>query len=150
LSDESRQIELKSRIVYVHDKPILLRGSVEYNLKLGLKLRGDLRVDESLVEYYIDRYMLREILDKPASKLSSGQAKTISILRALILNPEIIALDEPFTFLDASRTSLLIQDLARIASNGSIVIIATHYIHRELKPHIKQVVELINGEISNI
>lgn len=150
INDESRRVELKKRIAYVHDKPILLRGSVEYNLKLGLKLRGDTRVDSSLVEYYIDRYMLREILGKPAGKLSAGQAKTISILRALILNPEILALDEPFTFLDASRTSLLIQDLARIASNGSIVIIATHYIHRELKIHVKQIIELINGEAASI
>lgn len=144
---EKDKQEVRSRIAYVRDKPILVRGTVKYNLELGLKLREDVEVDKSLINSLVKRYMLEDLLSKPASKLSSGQAKIITILRALILNPWILALDEPFTFLDNTRTTLLIQDLASLVDNGGIVIIATHYMHRELRTRAKQITELVNGEI---
>ena len=144
---EKDKQEVRSRIAYVRDKPILVRGTARYNLELGLKLRNNVEVDKSLINNLVKRYMLEDLLSKPASKLSSGQAKIIAILRALILNPRILALDEPFTFLDNTRTMLLIQDLAKLVDNGSIIIIATHYMHRDLRTRAKQITELVNGEI---
>jgi ABC-type multidrug transport system ATPase subunit len=144
---EKDKQEVRSRIAYVRDKPILVRGTARYNLELGLKLRNNVEVDKSLINNLVKRYMLEDLLSKPASKLSSGQAKIIAILRALILNARILALDEPFTFLDNTRTMLLIQDLVKLVDNGSIILIATHYMHRELRTRAKQITELVNGEI---
>jgi len=144
---ERDRLILRAKVTYVHDKPILVRGSARANLELGLKLRGGLSANHALVEYFVERYMLKEFLDKPASKLSAGQAKIVSILRALLLKPKVLALDEPFTFLDDTRAKLLIEDLLSAVSNGGVVIVATHYVHRELRARVKQVIELLGGEI---
>jgi len=147
LSDDEKSLIRKS-IVYVHDKPVLLRGSVRYNVELGLKLRGEKRGDEVLE--YISRYGLREVLDKPVNKLSAGQAKAMTIVRALILKPKILALDEPFTFLDNTKVKLLIEDIQRIVRDGGIVVIATHYMYRDLEDISKNVIEVVNGEVATL
>jgi ABC-type multidrug transport system ATPase subunit len=145
--DEKERSSLRRSVVYVHDKPILVKGSVRYNLELGLRLRGA-KVSEDVIEGYIMRYELESVKDKPVSKLSAGQAKIISIVRGLLLRPQLLALDEPFTFLDSARVSLLIEDLAEVARNGGTVVVATHYMHKELRNYSEQVVELVDGEVA--
>jgi ABC-type multidrug transport system ATPase subunit len=147
LGDDEKSLIRKS-IVYVHDKPVLLRGSVRYNVELGLRLRGEKRGGEVLE--YISRYGLREVLDKPVNKLSAGQAKAMTIVRALILKPKILALDEPFTFLDNTKVKLLIEDIQRIVRDGGIVVIATHYMYRDLEDISKNVIEVVNGEVATL
>jgi ABC-type multidrug transport system ATPase subunit len=145
--DEKERASLRSSVVYVHDKPILVRGSVRYNLELGLRLRRA-KVDEDVVERYVARYGLEGLEGKLVSRLSAGQAKLVSIVRGLLLRPQLLALDEPFTFLDSARASLLVEDLVDIARNGGTVVVATHYMHKELRGCSKQVIELIDGEIT--
>jgi ABC-type multidrug transport system ATPase subunit len=145
--DEKERASLRSSVVYVHDKPILVRGSVRYNLELGLRLRRA-KVDEDVVERYVARYGLEGLESKLVSRLSAGQAKLVSIVRGLLLRPQLLALDEPFTFLDSARASLLVEDLVDIARNGGTVVVATHYMHKELRGCSKQVIELIDGEIT--
>jgi len=144
LGEEERS-SLRRSVAYVHDKPILVRGSVRYNLELGLRLRGT-KVDEDAVERYVVRYGLDGVEDKSVSRLSAGQAKLVSIVRSLLLRPQLLALDEPFTFLDSARASLLVEDLAEVARSGGTVVVATHYMHRELRDRSKQVIELVDGE----
>jgi ABC-type multidrug transport system ATPase subunit len=142
---EPEKAALRRMVGYVHDKPILVRGSVRYNLELGLRLRGE-GDDRSLVEYAF-RYRLLDVLDKPASALSAGQAKAVAIVRALALKPRLLALDEPFTFLDNYRVKLLLQDIERL-SGETTIIIATHYMYRELEKIAGRKVEIIDGEVA--
>jgi ABC-type multidrug transport system ATPase subunit len=144
-SDEEKSL-IRRNIVFVHDKPTLLRGSARYNIELGLKLR-EVKKEDDVIEF-ASRYGLEEALDKPVHKLSSGQAKTVSILRALLLKPKILALDEPFTFLDNTRVKLLIEDILDMVRNGSIIVIATHYMYKDLEVISNKIVEIVNGEIS--
>ncbi|WP_440058984.1 energy-coupling factor ABC transporter ATP-binding protein [Thermogladius sp. 4427co] len=145
LDRESRELVRKS-FSYVHDKPILVRGTVEDNIMLGLRYRG--RVSDDIVEYYIERYGLREIRGRNAARLSAGQAKAVSIVRALVLEPRVLALDEPFTYLDPTRTLLLIDDIKKmVEEKKSIVIIATHYMYRELLNIAVESIEIVGGEI---
>jgi ABC-type multidrug transport system ATPase subunit len=146
LNERERSV-LRRSVVYVHERPILVRGSVRYNLELGLRLRGA-EVNEDLLEHYIARYGLRDVGDRPVSKLSAGQAKLVSIIRGLLLKPQLLALDEPFTFLDSTRASLLAEDLMEVARSDRIVVVATHYMHKGLSSYCKRVVELVNGEVT--
>lgn len=144
--DTSRRDAIRRAVVYVHDKPILVRGTTRYNVELGLKLRSE--ADDSTVDYYITRYGLKEVENKHVSKLSAGQAKTVSIIRALVLKPKVLVLDEPFTFLDSTRVALLLEDITKLAEEG-MVIVATHYMQKSLRSIASQVVEIINGEVSS-
>lgn len=140
LRDESLRINLKKNIVYVHDKPLIFRGSVEYNISLGVRSLYP-REWSRIVKYHMKRYNILNIRNESALRISAGQAKIVTILRALSLNPEVLLLDEPFTFLDKSRTRILLEDIVEL-SKKKVIIIATHYMYRELDEIKNQVIEL--------
>lgn len=145
LKEEERS-SIRSLITYVHDKPILVRGSVRYNIELGLRLRK--RVDNNVLEHYINRYGLKQLEKKPANKLSAGESKAVTIVRAFVIKPKMLVLDEPFTYLDSHRTKLLIEDIVNLARNEkTLVLIATHYMYKELVNIASKVIEIENGEI---
>ncbi|MEM1612099.1 MAG: energy-coupling factor ABC transporter ATP-binding protein [Desulfurococcaceae archaeon] len=140
LRDEGLKNNLKKNVVYVHDKPLVFRGSVEYNISLGIKSRNPWEWSK-IVEYYMSRYNILNIRSESVFKISTGQAKIVTILRALLLGPRILLLDEPFTFLDKDRTRVLLENIVEL-SKEKVIIIATHYMYRELDEIKNQVIEL--------
>ncbi len=144
LSEEEKE-RVRRSVTYVHDKPIIIRGSVRENITIGMKIRRE--VDEELVDYYIKRYNLASVQRMPASRLSAGQAKAVSIVRALVLRPQLLALDEPFAFLDDLRAQTLVEDIINMVSKGGRVLIATHYMYGRLSNIANYLVELLSGEV---
>jgi NitT/TauT family transport system ATP-binding protein len=86
-------------------------GNIQYPLKLlGLdKKTRDRRVEALLAEFDI-----RIDLHRYPYELSGGQQQTISILRALITDPEILFLDEPFSALDYEMTLFMRERLQHV------------------------------------
>ncbi len=138
-------LRIRRNIVYVHERALLIRGSVKTNLELGLRLRG---IDSGdALEYFIDRYGISSIVERDAKKLSTGQAKLVSIIRALAVKPKALLLDEPLSHIDADKTSLLIEDLIKLSRYGSTVVLATHYIVPELQDALDNMYEIVNGVV---
>ena len=129
---------LRRDIVYVHEKPILLRDTVLNNIIYPLKIRG-VSIGERLDE--IKRIMrvfgVENLENKRSRELSAGQAQIVSIIRALILRPSIIVLDEPFSNLDKSRRGKLI-DLIReyidLYETGVVISLHEEYLIDNLDP----------------
>ena len=123
----SKLVDLRRKIVYVHEKPILLRGTVYDNIAYGLRIRGR-SLDEinKAVERIASELVLTDILGRDARRLSSGQAQLVALARALVLDPEIVLLDEPFAHLDRDKKKLFIKHLDKIASPRRGIVVATH------------------------
>ena len=85
------------------------------------------RVDELLAELG-----LREAADRPARTYSRGMIQRLSLARAIIHDPELLLLDEPFTGLDPTGSTLLQDYLARLRSRGVTVFMTTHDFDRGL------------------
>lgn len=82
---------------------------------------------ETLVQQSLDRVGIAHLRHKVCHHLSGGEKRKVALAGALILNPELLVLDEPFEGLDpASRTELrdLLNRLHR--ENGVTLVIATH------------------------
>jgi heme exporter protein A len=64
--------------------------------------------------------------DDPVSSFSRGMRQRLALERALIHDPRLVLLDEPFTGLDDASTAGFVTRLESLRSGGAIVILATH------------------------
>ena len=73
----------------------------------------------------LERYGLWEARSERVSAYSRGMTQRLALCRALLHDPALLVLDEPFTALDESGASLLDQELAALANDRTIVL-STH------------------------
>jgi heme exporter protein A len=64
--------------------------------------------------------------EDPVSSFSRGMRQRVALERALIHDPRLALLDEPFTGLDDASTGALVNRLKTLRDSGAIVILATH------------------------
>ena len=69
---------------------------------------------------------VEESLQMPAEKLSKGNQQTIQFMNAIIHNPELVVLDEPFSGLDPVNTEILKNIIIDLVKNGKYVIMSAH------------------------
>ncbi len=84
------------------------------NILYGLKARK-LALDKTHFQYLIERLGISNTLDSYPSQLSGGQQQRAALARSLMVSPDVLLLDEPFSALDSSiRESLrdLVIDIA--------------------------------------
>jgi ABC-2 type transport system ATP-binding protein len=70
---------------------------------------------------------LEESRDRPAGKLSGGQAQRLSVALALVNRPEVVFLDEPTTGLDPQARANLWDVIETVRAEGAAVLLTTHY-----------------------
>ena len=81
--------------------------------------------DESIKEW-AKKLKVEEYLDKPAEKLSKGNQQKIQFMTAVIHNPELLVLDEPFSGLDPVNTELLKNIIINLVKEGKYIIMSAH------------------------
>ncbi len=78
------------------------------------------------VETALDRARLSDRRDDPVQSFSRGMRQRLTLERALLHDPRLLLLDEPFTGLDDASTSGLVARLLELKARGGIVLVATH------------------------
>ena len=69
---------------------------------------------------------VEEYLNMPAEKLSKGNQQKIQFMTAIIHNPELVVLDEPFSGLDPVNTEILKNIIVNLVKDGKYVIMSAH------------------------
>lgn len=122
------RLSLRRRMALVFQEPLLLDTTVEGNVVSGLSLRGVPRGDRAQrVRTWLQRFGIEAIAKRSARTLSGGEAQRTSLARAMVLEPELLLLDEPFAALDSPTRQALIDDLERVLMEaGCTTLLVTH------------------------
>ena len=78
------------------------------------------------VDAALERAQLTPRRDDAVQGFSRGMRQRLTLERALLHDPRLVLLDEPFTGLDDASSSALVERLAELRANGRIVLVATH------------------------
>ena len=78
------------------------------------------------IEKWAKELKVEEYLMMPAEKLSKGNQQKIQFMTAVIHNPELVVLDEPFSGLDPVNTEILKNIIIDLVKKGKYVIMSAH------------------------
>ncbi len=91
------------------------------------ELKGMKRSEaDKTINEWAKRLKVEEYMQQPAEKLSKGNQQKIQFMTAVIHNPELVVLDEPFSGLDPVNTELLKNIIINLVKNGKYVIMSAH------------------------
>jgi iron complex transport system ATP-binding protein len=89
---------------------------------------------------------LQTILDRKASELSSGQMRRVLVARALVHEPEMLLLDEPYASLDIAARYCFRSCVSSLVARGHAIILVTHELS-EISPEIERVILMKDGQV---
>ena len=121
------------------------------NLAYGLKLRK-IPADEqkkSITEM-LEMVSIPGMEKKFPSQLSGGQQQRVAIARSLLLKPELLLLDEPFSALDAKIRHQMREELKKIQQNLGITVVFVTHDQEEAMAISHRIVVMNKGKIDQI
>jgi len=73
---------------------------------------------------------LAALADRPPHLLSGGEKRRLALAGVLVMDPAVVAFDEPFAGLDYPGVNRLLQEFLRLKQNGRTLVITTHELER--------------------
>lgn len=114
---EEGSVELHGKLMgYMLQKDHLLEWrSIYKNIVLGLEIRHSLTSEtKHKVQEYLNQYGLADFANAKPSELSGGMRQRVALIRTLILEPDLLLLDEPFSALDYQTRLNVADDIGQI------------------------------------
>lgn len=108
--------------VYVHQTPCLFRGTVLFNATYGLEARHVSRRDRVERAGCLLRQLgIGHLAHRRCRNLSGGEKKRLALARALVLEPQLLLLDEPFADLDAGGVTNACEAINRLTNTTVLI-----------------------------
>ena len=121
-------MECKRQIAYIPDNPDLYEfmTGIQFLNFIGdiFEVEAGIRADR--IREYSRMFELEPSLAMPISSYSHGMKQKLAIISALIHDPKLIIMDEPFVGLDPVASHLLKQIMRQICDNGGAIFFSTH------------------------
>ena len=105
------------------------------------------KLDSLLTKFYKreDKFDLEKFKNKKIKELSKGNQQKVQFIIAILNDPKLLILDEPFSGLDPFNVELFKEEIKALASKGSMIIFSSHRMeHVEL--FCKKLVVLMHGK----
>lgn len=114
------------RIGYLpEERGLYKKMKVKEILRFYGELKG-LRDFRQVVDDWLERMGLSDAADKKVEALSKGMAQKVQFISAIIAEPELVVLDEPFSGLDPVNADVLRAAVLELRRKGATVIFSTH------------------------
>ena len=109
------------------ERALLQKLTVKKQVSYLAMLKG---MDENKIETELDKWLkkfnLSDYKNKKLKELSKGNQQKIQFICAVIHNPELIILDEPFTGLDPINLELMKEEIINFKNQGKTIIFSSH------------------------
>jgi NitT/TauT family transport system ATP-binding protein len=118
------------RIMVFQDNALFPWLKVIDNVQFGLKVAGvEKKKRHEISMHYLDMMQLTKFAEAYTYQLSGGMKQRVSLARALVMDPEVLLMDEPFAALDSQTRDLLLVELQLIwAKTRKTILFVTHNI----------------------
>ncbi len=144
-------LSLRRRMASVFQEPLLIQGTVEENVSLGLRFRGvDPGETDRRVRDWMDALGIAGLARRPIRTLSGGEAQRVNLARALVLGPDVFLLDEPFAALDPPTREGVLTDLKAILGKTRVTTVFVTHDRDEALALGDQVAVIIDGRILQV
>lgn len=128
ISVRENPIACKQRLAYIPDNPDL------YDFMTGIRFLNYIAdifgvstdARQERIRRYADMFELTENLSEPISAYSHGMKQKLAIISALIHDPKLIIMDEPFVGLDPKASHLLKLTMRSFCDQGAAIFFSTH------------------------
>jgi len=124
----------------------------DLNLLDNLKLVGEIHIKEknlrqTKIDNIISQFEFEPLLKIKSKHLSGGQKKKLVIAMALINDPKILLLDEPFAALDILTIKMLQEIIVNLQTIENITVVVCDHQARDLLSCVDRAIVLSNGKI---
>ncbi len=145
ISIQKEPLLCKKKIAYIPDNPDLYEfmTGIQYLNFVADIFEVSAAQRKELIRYYADAFELTADLAQPISAYSHGMKQKLVIIAALLHQPELIIMDEPFVGLDPKASHLLKTIMREICSKGSAIFFSTHVL--EVAEKLCDKVAIIKG-----
>ncbi len=118
----------KRKIAYIPDNPDLydFMSGIQFLNFVGDVFEVPAKVRQERIRQYADMLELTDDLAQPISAYSHGMKQKLAIISALIHEPKLLIMDEPFVGLDPKASHLLKQLMREICNQGGAIFFSTH------------------------
>ncbi|MCJ7693762.1 MAG: LPS export ABC transporter ATP-binding protein [Sedimentisphaerales bacterium] len=120
---------------YLSQEPsIFQRLTVRENLYAILETMSITKIERNQkADTLIERFALTEVAQSQGRFLSGGERRKLEIARAMVTDPSLILLDEPFSGVDPITVEDLQQEIRQLVASGVSILITDHNVERTLE-----------------
>ena len=118
---------LRQKISFIFQDPVFLNRSVEDNLMHVLKCKSVHKASWSrIISDSVQRFSCEHLLKNNINSLSGGELQLLSLMRGIMIEPDILFYDEPTNNLDDENIKLIKTFIENLYNNGCSIIMVTH------------------------
>ena len=139
---------LRKRVTLIMENPYLFQGDVLNNLIYGLAARSLPKKEmREKVEEIIRRFHLQNLKDRNVKRLSEGERRLVALVRAVVLETDVLLLDEPTAHLDRVYTEIIEDFIFRLNREDKRTIIMSTHNLEEAERFSQETIFLEGGKI---
>ncbi len=133
---------LRRHVSYVPQNPVILPGTVRDNLTYGMERVSTDQLDRAVrlgmaADFIVTaKDGMDTVIGERGIKLSGGQRQRLVISRALIRDPQLLILDEPFTHLDSDAILELLSNIEALEPRPAVLLITHEQMSTDYADHV--------------
>ena len=128
------------------ERSLLTKLSVQEQIEFYGTLKGlDKKTITERLDYWLERFEITSYKDRKIKELSKGNQQKIQFISAIINEPKLLILDEPFTGLDPINVKLMKEAIYSLKEKGCSIIFSSHQMEY-IEDFCEKLILLVKGK----